>query len=703
MNKILYYVFMLMAILIYPVSAIDIYTAIDSGYVEQTVQLLEQNPELLNARNNQAMTPLNLAAYCGQVEIVGKLLEMGADASIGDNENSQPIHNAAVAGHNDVIEQLLAHDVDINVQDNNGMTALLFSIAYGRQETFEYLMNKGADMQMRNNNGLTPIHYAAVGGRTEIIKRLVERGADINAQTYAGETPLHYTVWRNRLEAAEQLLQAGADTEIKEDYGRTPLHHTARESGNVEMAGLLIRYGADVNAHDESGDTPLILAAWRGFKGIVNLLLDNNAEVPITGENGQEILSYASEKGLSRLFNIMAGKGADLSVNSIRGGSLLHAAAKGGSTEIISILIEKASSVNNQDIYGWTPLHYAAEKGRTDAAVLLISKGAEINARTISGNSPYNLADANNRTDVKKLLIAHGADTSPQQFPELTGPYMGQISPGDTPQLFAPDIVSTNRGQHSSVAFSPDDDEAMWSSYFMPSDSGYADGALMCSRVTDGKWGVPQFPEFTVALETDDDVPFYTTDGKKLYFLSARPLRPGQRGGKENIWIADKTDSGWGNIRPVPGVLNNRDLHWQFSVTNTGTIYFASGDPSGFGMSDIYKSEIVDGEYATPQNIGSVINTAVTESCPYIAPDGSYLLFASSGHQSENDEMNIYIFISYKNSEGDWSEPVNTNLEGLCPLISHDGKYLFYNGVHEDQQGIFWLKTDFLSKLKPAN
>lgn len=703
MIRILYYVFTFMAILINPVSAIDIYTAIDSGYVNQVMQLLEQNPGLLNAKNKQAMTPLNLAASRGRVEIVEKLLEMGADASIGDSENSQPIHNAAVSGHNEVIERLLAHGVDINVQDDNGMTAMIFSISYARQETFEYLLESGADVQKRNNNGLAALHYAAAGGRTEIIKRLIEKGADIDAQTYTGETSLHYAVWRNRMEAAEQLLQAGADTEIREDYGRTPLHHTARESGNVEMAELLIRYGADVNVHDESGDTPLILAAWRGFKGIVDLLLDNNAEVPITDENGQELLSYASEKGLSRLFNIMAGKGADLSVNSIRGGSLLHAAAKGGSAEIVDILIRNEAPVNNPDIYGWMPLHYAAEKGRTDAAELLISKGVQINARTKSGNSPYNLADANNRADVKKLLIAHGADTSPQQFPELTGPYMGQVPPGDTPQLFALDIVSTNRGQHSSVAFSPDDHEAMWSSYFMPSDSGYSVGTLMCSRVIDGKWDPPQYPEFTGGIETRDDVPFYTSDGKKLYFISGRPIHHLRAGGKENIWVADMTDSGWGNIRPVPGALNVRDLHWQISVTNAGTIYFAGGHPSGFGMSDIYKSEIVNGEYTTPQNVGAVINTEGTETCPYIAPDESYLLFASSGHHSEEGNTTINIYISYRDNEGEWSEPINTNLEGLCPLISHDGKYLFYNGVHEDQRGIFWLKADFLKKLKPVN
>ncbi|UCC80575.1 MAG: ankyrin repeat domain-containing protein [Candidatus Zixiibacteriota bacterium] len=681
--------------------ATDIYEAIDSGYVEQVAQILEQDTTLLNAKNPDGMTPLNHASYLGKGKIVKKLLALGADADIGDNENSQPIQIAAAGGHNDVIGILLEHGVDINARDDNGMTALLFSISFQKYETASYLLDSGASTQISNNSGLTPLHYTALRGQVELIDRLIALGADIDARTIDGETPLHYTVWRNQLEAAERLLKAGARHDLKENYGRTPLHHAARETGNREMAELLIRYGAEVNSSDRFNDTPLILAAWRGFSGIVNLLLDNNADVPVTGDNSKELLSHAVEKGIDRLFEIMVSGGADLSIKNRVGSGMLHTAAAGGSTAIINVFISRGFSINEIDLFGWTPLHHAAYKGRFDAVELLISKGADINTRTKCGKSPYNLADEKNRAEVKQLLIERGAKTGPQKFPDLTDPYLGQTPPGDTPQLFALDIVTSNRGQHSAVAFSPEGNQAFWSTYFMPNDSGYATGALMSSKLVNGKWTPPYFPEFTVAMETHDDVPFFSPDGGKLYFISRRPFQPGQRGGKENIWFVEKTESGWSDPLPVPGALNNMQMHWQFSVTNTGTIYFPGEDPSGYGMGDIYRSEYIDGEYVAPENLGPVINTAGGETCPFIAPDESYLLFTGlRPRESDIDEIVDMIYLSFKTGDNQWSEPINTGLEGLCPLISPDGKYLFYNGRYKEQHGIFWVKADFLWKLK---
>jgi ankyrin repeat protein len=535
----------------------------------------------------------------------------------------------------------------------------------------------------------------------DILKKTIAGGADINQQAQSGRTALTFAAGNNNMEVAEYLLQSGADTEIPENYGRTPLLWVARENGNAEMAALLIKYGADVNARDRFGDTPLVLASWRGFSGIVNLLLDSNAEVVITGDNSEELLNYSVEKGLGRLFSKLTEGGIDLKMKSRYGSSLLQSAAQGGSVDIINTFIEEGYDVKETDIYGWTPLHYAAWKGRTEAAQLLIEKGANINAHSLSGLSPFNLSDSKNREETKELLISKGADQSPQQFPKLTGPYLGQDPPGKEPQLFAPDIVSTNRHGHSSVGFSPDGMEAYWSAYFFPVDSGYAEGAIVYSENRNGQWTIPKFPEFTQGIETDDDVPVFSNDGNKLYFLSRRPQTPGGRRTGEKVWIIEKTESGWSEPYPAPGELNNLDMHWQFSISDSGILYIQGDRDDSHGLTDIYRSKIVDGEYTTAENIGSIINTPATETCPYIAPDESYLLFASGGHQSENNDIEIYV--SFKTDDSQWSVPIRTGLKGLCPLISHDGKYLFYNGRVNDISGIYWIGASIIQDLKPGN
>jgi len=682
-----------------PALGSDISTAIDSGYVDQVKGLLQQAPDLLNTKDNDALTPLNRAAYKGQTDIVRLLLEMGADATIGDNENSQPIHNAAVAGHVDVLAILLESGVDIDSRDANGNTALTFSLIYSQFEAANWLIDRGADLTISNNNNVSPLIHASLRGQLDIVKKIVAAGVDLNHQTQSGRTALTYAAGNNHMEVAEFLLQSGADTEIPEEYGRTPLLWVARENGNADMAALLIAHGANVNVHDRFGDTPLVLASWRGFSGIVNLLLDSGAEVETAGDNGWELLNYSIEKGLDRLFAELIENHADLTQKSRYGGSLMHSAAQGGSVAIVNTFIENGFDIKETDVYGWTPLHYAAWKGRTEAARLLLEKGADINVRSLSGLTPYNLADSKNREETKNLLISKGADQSPQAFPELTGPYMGQSPPGKEPLLFAPDIVSTGRHGHSAVVFSPNGLEAYWSAYFFPVDTGYAEGGMVFSEEKDGQWTIPGFPEFTEGIETDDDVPLFSTDGRKLYFLSRRPLTPGGQRTGEQVWIVERTESGWGAPYRAPGEINDLDMHWQFTISDSGTLYIQGERNDSYGLTDIYSSRLVDGEYAVPENVGSVINTPETETCPYIAPDESYLIFASGGHQSEDNNIDIYV--SFKTDDGQWGAPIKTGLEGLCPLITHDGEYLFYNGMVGGIRGIFWVDASIIQDLKP--
>ena len=56
------------------IDATEITTAIDSGYIHQVESILQRNPDLLNMKDDDALTPLNRASYKGQAEIV-KLID----------------------------------------------------------------------------------------------------------------------------------------------------------------------------------------------------------------------------------------------------------------------------------------------------------------------------------------------------------------------------------------------------------------------------------------------------------------------------------------------------------------------------------------------------------------------------------------------------------------------------------------------------
>lgn len=563
----------------------------------------------------------------------------------------------------------------------------------------ESLVSEPDLINQTDERGRTLLQIAAASGYVEVCAALIDAGAQVNAADEDGETPLHSAIRRNRLAVADFLLQHGADTEVRNVRGRTPLLLVARETGDIEMARLLVAAGADVNAVSRYNETPLDLAAWRGFRGLVNLFLDSGARLPDAGTWAvQSLVMLSAEKGLDRLFVLLDDAGADLTMRNDNDGSLLHSASQGGSALIVARLLEAGFDVNERDRYGRVPLHYAAELAREDVAQTLLERGANIDARSLSGESAYNTAEAVGRDSMARFLAAAGAGTEPRSFPVLEGPYMGQTPPpeGAEPALFALDIVSNHRFQHGTVAFSPDGTEAYWSTEIALPDSGYSYGMTVFSKLVNGRWSEPEPAPFS-RLGWGDDVPFFAPDGQRLYFLSTRPTGEEEGGQAERIWYMNRTPHGWSEPQIIEGGPNTLDLHWEFSVAADGTIY-APGD------GDIWVSRLVDGAYQAPENLGAPVNSDAGEGAPFIAPDQSYLIFMRVRHEENMGFVDLWI--SFRDESGGWTEPVNlgqpVTSEGneICPIVSHDGRYLFFNSNRVGNDDNYWVDASFIEELR---
>ncbi len=545
----------------------------------------------------------------------------------------------------------------------------------------------------------TPLHQAAAYGHVEVCVALADAGADVNAQDEDDETPLHYAIGQNQLAAAEFLLQRGADTESRNRYGRTPLLLVARETGNIEMARLLIADGADVNAADGQGATPLILAAWMGYRGLVNLFLDEGAELPPAGSwAAQALVMLSADHAHERLFALLADAGADLNMRNDNGGSLLHSASLGGSSMIVARLLNLGFDVDERDRYGNAPLHYAAEMGREDVARTLLEQGADIDARSLAGASPYNTATEVGREAMASFLAAAGASTEARRFPLLEGPYMGQAPPpaGAAPTPFALDIVSTHRFQHGTIAFSPDGTEAFWSTEVALPDSGYSRGVIVFSHIVNGRWSEPAPAPFS-QIGQGDDVPTFAPDGQRLYFLSTRPTAAEEGKQAERIWYVSREPQGWSEPRIIAGGPNTLDLHWAFSVAADGSIY-SPGD------GDIHVSRLVEGVYQAPEKLDPPVNSDAGEGAPFIAPDESYLIFMRGRHEENFGFLDLWI--SFRDESGGWTVPLNlgqplsTEANEICPAVSPDGKYLFFNSSRHGNDDNFWVEASFIEELR---
>ena len=145
-------------------------------------------------------------------------------------------------------------------------------------------------------------------------------------------------------------------------------------------------------------------------------------------------------------------------------------------------------------------------------------------------------------------------------------------------------------------------------------------------------------------------------------------------------------------------------MHWQFSVAADGSIYFASDDPGGLGSGDLYVSRFADGRYLAPVNVGAPVNSEYEERGPFIAPDQSYLLFMRARAPGNLGMIDLYV--SFRNADGSWSAPRNlgprVNSEGneICPIVSPDGRYLFFNSSRSGNDDDYWVDAGLIQELR---
>jgi len=296
----------------------------------------------------------------------------------------------------------------------------------------------------------------------------------------------------------------------------------------------------------------------------------------------------------------------------------------------------------------------------------------------------------------------HAVEDSDSQieFPLLSGPYLGQEPPGEKPGIFALGIVCTGRYVLNAV-FSPDLKEFYFST--MDADKTYY---ILQMREIEGRWTRPRIAPFSGTFSDAD--PFITPDGKKLLFPSDRPLSEGGEGADGyNIWVVDRTDSGWTDPSPLGPEINlPGGIEIYPSLTRDGTLYFSSDRKGGRGSGDIYRSRRINGRHARPENLGKAVNSPSREFDAFIAPDESYLIFSFDrrGHGLGKSDL----YISFRKGEEKWTQAVNmgplfnSRQSEFAPIVTPDGKYLFFTSTRLGQGDIYWVDAAVLDRYRPG-
>jgi tetratricopeptide (TPR) repeat protein len=142
--------------------------------------------------------------------------------------------------------------------------------------------------------------------------------------------------------------------------------------------------------------------------------------------------------------------------------------------------------------------------------------------------------------------------------------------------------------------------------------------------------------------------------GNNMVFVSSSEDADGNGGFTLGLYFAVLEENKWKIISSYQhnsGAYSINDV----SVNEDGTLlYFSSEMKGGLGGNDIYTSQLKDGRWSKPQNLGEDVNTSQNEIFPYLHDDES-LYFSSDGLPGLGQ---LDLFKSEIKSDG-YTEPQN--------------------------------------------
>ncbi len=257
---------------------------------------------------------------------------------------------------------------------------------------------------------------------------------------------------------------------------------------------------------------------------------------------------------------------------------------------------------------------------------------------------------------------------------------------------------------------------------------------------------------YRINSSSDEIKPLISPDGQKMYLV--RDGHPDNLGDKKNndIWVSQMGPEGWKHLirerPPLNNIDNNyvigisadgnklllgniygsgvnkgkglsmshfKNLKWQFPralniinyynnsssleatiSSDFKTIIMSVDRNGGFGSKDLYVCfEQENNQWSEPKNIGPAVNTASTETAPFLAADRKTLYYSSNG-MSGYGHQDIYMTERLDDSWTKWSEPVN-----MGPIVNSK-RWNAYLSVDPKGEYAYLSKAD-KSKANASN
>ena len=334
----------------------------------------------VNATGGVLHTPLQAASWSGRRDIVGLLINNGADLNIyGGLWGGSALWAAAFQGHLDIIKFLLDKGAD-------GYEGLLSETSGSSKEgrigtsDAKNLSGKEIDRHTEQDRNFVNVNVDKLAKDEKIYKDIMRLSIDTDDRRTlenGRRTALYGAASSGDAEVARFLLdrdERGVIINLRNNArGETALIRAAQD-GHDAVVQLLLQRGALVDKTDIHGQTALMAACSAGYESIACKLLDKGADPTCTGKYQGKPMIDAIRNDDERIVRLLLEKGALVDVSKFQG-SPLRAATVWGLEPIVRLLIDHGANVDK-----YFPLTEAVRYGHKDIAKLLVEKGADVNA-----------------------------------------------------------------------------------------------------------------------------------------------------------------------------------------------------------------------------------------------------------------------------------------------------------------------------------
>ncbi len=709
--------------------------SIEDGEYELIQRLIDNGIDVnAKLKMNRHWTAMVGIIGAGDVKVAKLLIDHGADINVVDIEGTP-------------LQQVI---IDYRSSIKDSLPGNKFKMA-------KLLIENGAKFQ-EFSFGNSELHLAAMRGFADLVPVLAKHGLDVNAINDYGHTPLFYAVRHKHHNTTEALITAGANKPSRVQNDKTKQLIQSVKQGEAYLWNMIcevsprighvvktqnhvlifnpdgINYFAEaglsngyLNPKELAGQNMTVLSSQQRILQSNNDVTKLDQALPDIHFILNDHPNDADENNPDTRPYHLAKSNESFSINGIQVHTI-RTASKLFGKEGLGYLVEVDDlKIFHAGLHGSRNRESQLEKfkneidflkpfGPIDFAILPI-RGRHINIDyepylylidQLNPKAIYLIGEELNTEEHLKCLEVLKARNVPVFYPDggvavgqrfhyqkpdapkytdLDGDYLGQTPPGDTPVVFAPGIISGKQKLHCFPSLSSDGKEIVWMT--LPPKIFYTK--------IDLKWRKPQ--EISFSKKYRCMFPVFSYDNRKLYFASNNI--PGGFGSVD-IWYVEKNDTGYSEPVNIGAPVNTAQLETQPVFTETGSIYYTGHVKGKRWDRGILYAEYKDGKYLTPRILDkpiNIINPTAVDYTPFIARDEKYLLFSSNRHNPTREHCLIYI--SFKDSESNWTNPVNLsneiefNEDSRDPYVSPDGKYLFFCS----DKKIYWMDTKILDRL----